>query len=535
MELAVPNGLSAVQKRVRLALFLAWLALLLVLASRHVFWRDEVRAFSIALAGDGIGGMLRGLHGEGHPALWYLLLRGVHALVPVREVLPAVAALVAAGAMALLAFRSPFKAGLIALILFGQFGLFEYAVTARNYGISMLLLFAIAALYPRWRDRGVTIGALLFLLCNTNVPSALLAAAFCLFWLIEITAEEGLRWTRKHSLFALNAALAALGALACFLTVFPTVHDAAVVQHPGGITLRTVASAILFPAESFPNLAPDLFAGSAAMSTGLAVILVGSLFGLIRRPAAFLPSALVLVGFELFFRLVYPGSYRHQALLLVWLIAAYWLASRGRGGAWPARWRIGERTTAVAAVGAALFVLLLALQLPNSLLLLQREVQGVPYSQSRNLGRLLVRERLQDATLMADPDVLLEPIPYYASNPIFLLRERKFGKVVRFTRHARTGLTLADLLADARTIRARSGRPVVILLHHLLDETAPHIADEGYLGTFSTTPASVRDFLASTRKLATLSPSVSDEIYDVYLLPVDGGAAPGIAGRAPGP
>jgi hypothetical protein len=40
---------------------------------------------------------------------------------------------------------------------------------ARNYGIGMLILFALAIAYQRWRGRGVALGALLFLLANTNV------------------------------------------------------------------------------------------------------------------------------------------------------------------------------------------------------------------------------------------------------------------------------------------------------------------------------------------------------------------------------
>ena len=41
-------------------LLAAWCAVVLLLAFRHAFWRDEVRAFNIALAGDGVPGMLRG-------------------------------------------------------------------------------------------------------------------------------------------------------------------------------------------------------------------------------------------------------------------------------------------------------------------------------------------------------------------------------------------------------------------------------------------------------------------------------------------
>ena len=100
----------------RLGLFAAWLALAVWFASRHVFWRDEVRAFSLALAGDGLPAMLRGVQGEGHPAIWYLLLRVGHMIAPVREVLPAMAVLVAAAAMALLVFRSPLRLGIMCTI-----------------------------------------------------------------------------------------------------------------------------------------------------------------------------------------------------------------------------------------------------------------------------------------------------------------------------------------------------------------------------------------------------------------------------------
>src|ERR1700739_2024372 len=61
-------------------LLAGWTLLVGLQIARHVMWRDEVRALTIALNGDDLIAMLRGLHGEGHPALWYLLLRGAHAV-----------------------------------------------------------------------------------------------------------------------------------------------------------------------------------------------------------------------------------------------------------------------------------------------------------------------------------------------------------------------------------------------------------------------------------------------------------------------
>lgn len=518
MKLAVEDGPPDGGRLPRAALLCAWAAIVLVMAARHVFWRDEVRALNLALQGDTVVDMLRGLHGEGHPALWYLLLRGAHAVAPIREVLPAVSVAVAAAAMALLVFRSPFRPLVIALILFSGFALFEYSVVARNYGISMLVLFALAHLYPRYRDRGAVVGILLALLCNTNVPSALLAACFLLFWLIDVMGEEGLRWGRKYRLLLLNGAIAAAGALVCFLTVFPTVHDAAQADVAGSLTPAGIAAALVSTADSFWLLLPHGTPPAPAIRAALAIVLAGSLLGLARSPGALLSSLLALAGFQLFFQLVYPGGYRHQALFLVYLIAMYWLVARGHGGRWPERWGSGGPGR-IETAGRWLFVLLLAIQVVKSADPLSREAEGRPHSRARDLGDLLARERLRHAVLIADPDILLEPMPYYAPNPIYLMREQRFGSVPRFTRRARVDLSLDDYLADARALRARTGRPVVILMMHRLDPVrAPFRLREVYAWNFSADPAQVRRFQAATRRLASFKPAVTDESYDVYLL-----------------
>jgi hypothetical protein len=62
---------------------------------------------------------------------------------------------------------------------------------------------------------------------------------------------------------------------------------------------------------------------------------------------------------------------------------------------------------------------------------------------------------LRDAIIIADPDYLLEALP--------------FGNVVKFTKKARLSIDLGDILATARTLQAESGKPVLILLHQKLD------------------------------------------------------------------
>ncbi len=174
----------------RYMLFISWACIGLYLASKHVFWRDEVRALSFALQGNNFVEMLVAVHGEGHPALWYVLLRSAHVFWNHPQVLPIVAFVVAALSFWLLVFRSQFSLLLIALILASNFALYEYSVMARNYGISMLILFMIAICYKKYRYRGVMLGILLFLLANCNVHSVILVCSFLMFWFFDSIFEK---------------------------------------------------------------------------------------------------------------------------------------------------------------------------------------------------------------------------------------------------------------------------------------------------------------------------------------------------------
>ena len=117
---------------IRILLFGLWLAAVGALAWRHVIWRDEARALSFAIQGEDWIAMLRGLHGDGHPALWYLLLRATYGIAGRPEVLPLLAFAIAVAAAWLLVWRSPFPRPLIGLILTSHFFIYDFSVMARN-------------------------------------------------------------------------------------------------------------------------------------------------------------------------------------------------------------------------------------------------------------------------------------------------------------------------------------------------------------------------------------------------------------------
>lgn len=110
----VPPGWSANRPRDRTAGLLAgvllvlWAAIVAVTASHHEFWRDEINAFTLALRASSQFTVPATVHSEGHPGVWYMLLRAAHDVFGTKAVLPVVAAAIAGIAVILFLWRAPF-------------------------------------------------------------------------------------------------------------------------------------------------------------------------------------------------------------------------------------------------------------------------------------------------------------------------------------------------------------------------------------------------------------------------------------------
>jgi hypothetical protein len=290
-----------------------------------------------------------------------------------------------------------------------------------------------------------------------------------------------------------------------------------------GIDLNQIAVAIFEPARTFGELIfiyPWEVTGLGALGVVLmSLMMFGSVLGLIRSPGAFIATLVALVGFSLFFTLVYPGSYRHQALWLVFLLSMYWIACEGRLA--PEQFRARPKPIVwLSVVGSSLTVLLVAVQLRGGVrAVVDVALDGLPQSRSRDFSYFIKdRPDLKDAVIIADPDYLLEALPYYIGNPTYLIRERRFANIVTFTSKAQLSLDLDDILNVAGKLNQERRLPIVILLAKKLDSDQPAIIyPEGYNWKLLVTPEQVHRFLAATQLLARFGPAKSDESFDAYL------------------
>lgn len=173
------------------ALFLLYLLILFFSISHHELWGDELHSWNITKASTSYPDLIRNIRYEGHPPLWYSLMwlvtRFSHNLV----YLQALQYILAGGFSFLFIFFAPFPRLAKCLVPFGYYFLFEYGTLSRNYAGALVLAFALCILLqPGYRKRVFLYYPLLFLLANTHLLGAVLAAAIHVWRLLSWKAEH---------------------------------------------------------------------------------------------------------------------------------------------------------------------------------------------------------------------------------------------------------------------------------------------------------------------------------------------------------
>jgi hypothetical protein len=489
-----------------------WLGLVVFTATRHEFWRDEVRALSLARAADSPLDLYTLVQYDGHPLLWHLVLFLGTSIVDTPLVLPIASIIIAFAAVAVFMWSSPFPLWFRCAFIFGALPVFEYSVMARNYGISMLLLFLAAILYRTRSTHPFRLAFVLALLANTNVHSAMFACLIAAAWAWDIAAGHGPALVASGFRRYLPLVVVAAGVLLCFVSTAPRENTIlTAVRDSAGLSpiWAALRRAVLRPDLTFPDLIPSWVRPKPAI-----LVLYGAIAGLFMRPNLLLAALAAQTAFGVFFQVVYAGRFRHQGLYLVFLVFLYWLYMESPGArAWAGVRRLGS--------GGGLFgaVLILVLfDLGRAPRRVWADINGTK-SASQAFG-VFLREspHFHDAVIVPEPDFRMESLPYYAGNRIYLPREARFATTVSWTTASKAHLTLGELLRAARAVRSSYGSPVLIVLAPTALDSDAGQKRVAYGKVFSWTSEETAEFRSATRLLRDFDASEGDEDYRVFLL-----------------
>ena len=497
-------------------------ALLIALAMRHEMWRDEVRAFSVATRAASWGQMLSDLHQEGHPALWYVVLRAGYAITQSNLVLP-VAALIISIATAYLILRyAPFPFWLRLLAVFGAFMGFELSVMARNYGIGVLFMIAACALFPRRDEKPWLPAICLAFMANTSVHAALAALVILFVWIVGDLVDDDRRpaLLRPATILSLVFVFAAI-ALA-FATAAPTPdmawasnarefnadHIIRTIFTDPGLALHGVLESNVAAAGEFPWRYLHIDPGVASRIIVDAVLL-WLLIAVGRRFVHAAAMVITIIGFELLFREVYSGALRHEAVIAFLLFSIAWLAVDGRSDE-KLRRRITFGLLPLFAVQSA------------ALPFIAQRYFFKPATASKAYGKFLATHpQYRDAILMSEPDYLMEAMPYYATNRVYMPRQGEFHYRVYFDQGTKRiqSLNLTQLLDIADRVACGNAAPVLLALGNTDIPWNPLAVKRVQYGArFSWTPEERKLLRQRTTPVASFPQSISDEYYHVLLV-----------------
>lgn len=493
------------------ALLLAvWLAVVIFTTTRHEYWRDEVRAWSLARAAHSPLDLFHLIRYEGHPILWYLILYLGHSIVDSPLVLPIASIAIACAAVALFMLRSPFPLWLRALFLFSGLPLYEYSVRARNYGISMLLLFLAASLYRHRTSQWLPLAIGLALLANTNIHATILAFLLMLVWTWdELSARGSAPHRRRGGRLLLAVGIVGLGILLSVVVVSPppdTVLTGFYSTTPEAFA-SAFGGALLQPRAGFRSLFPSFLPWAVGH-----VILYLAILGLLRRPILSLAALGGLVALGVLFRVGSAGDYRHAGVFLCFLLCLYWMAAdEPDGGTGP---KLGLRLVEVVGYGALTARILASVYRSRAV----RVDVTSQMSSSKAFGAFLnAAPSFRDAILVPEPDYYIESLRYYAHNPIYLARERRFGNTVAWSSAAAPHLSLGQLVSQAQELKAQYRRPVLVVLGHPAVLTEPMGTTRlFYNKRFTWSAREGEELDRSLVRVAEFWDAFSDENYSVY-------------------
>jgi hypothetical protein len=514
------NTTSPIQLWLSLAVFVA---LTTFLATRHAMWRDEVRAFSVATQARSWLDLFGDIHQDGHPIIWYAILRAGYSVFHSPLVLP-VAALVIAWIAAFLILRfAPFAFWIRILIVFGAFLGHEFSVVARNYGVGILFMMLACILFPTRGERPLRLGIVLALLANTSVHAALAAMLLGFVWIGTdlLDADSRRALARPASLGALAIGVAGVAFALWSAHVPPDMVYTvplsrispdkwrAIPLDPGkglmGYQQANIAAAGALPWEHVGINA------TLACRVIVDIALLGIAWSLRRNPVCLAAMVLAIVAFEVIFRLMYSGSLRHEGMLAFFLISLVWIASED------SKREESERRQMALGLLALLFFQTVAL--PVTI----RRVLIYPASSSRELAALIDRTPAwREAFLAGEPDYMMEPMPYYVGNKVFMPRQRAFDYRVYFDRGARRTqkLSLGGLLDVVDSLSCATRRPVLLAIsyHKLLTDSSGR-AELAYPGAeFSWNSAERSRLLTEGKQIGSFFRAIEDENYSVFEL-----------------
>jgi hypothetical protein len=444
-------------------------AAVLLQVSHHVMWRDELRTWQIARDSSGLLSLGHNMRYDAVPFLWnsivFVLTRFFDRPIGMQLVHAAIAAAV----VFVVARWSPFSRTSIVLFAMGYFPLFEYAVIARSYALTFLLIAIACALIAQPRVRMLWLAGVLFLLTQVSLWGPLFAGLLLTAGAAKAFLAERDSQTDTKTIAA-AAGIVVAGVALCLFQLLPgpgpsftsAWHDIAWSRR----IIRTIASVfrglvpVPTPGEHFwnTNIVDEFPIAQAIIGVGL-LGFIG--FVLAARPVAFAVFCVGAVSLVAFTGWEFRGATRHHGYLFMLAIAAFWLAA-----ATPL-WR-GSRPTQERLRASCLATILAVNAIAGLLAVATGFVY--PFSATVAVAEFIKATYGDTVVIAAVRDYAAAPIAQWLDRPVYFPETGSYARYNTQDDRLRTQPTQDEILRQLYQQARATGKNVLLLLNERLPQ-----------------------------------------------------------------
>ncbi|MDI1234375.1 MAG: hypothetical protein PSX81_08840 [bacterium] len=471
----------------------AWLFLFGLGLSKHEYWRDEMRALSIAISAPSFSDFPFYLKNEGHPILWYAVLKLAYGWIHETWVLPALSFVFSFGIVVLIMFRSPFPMLIKVLLIFGVYCLYEYGINCRNYGIAAFFMMLFADIITRNSKQIFLAFLCLALATLSNVYAAMLVVFIAGYTLFDYKKNNGITSSLVLSVLLILVALA--------FSVFIMLPDAnSLVVSKNVIDFISIKEVWLvgYGFDGFLNYRMHF---SAYV---LSLVLVGCLLLFLPNLKVLLCLLLALLSMSFFSLTIKGNLMHHQGMYFYTLVAFAWIQKDNISASLQKRNLISLGVL----IGLGLNVFVLSIQVLKCYVKYEADYLLVK-SESKAFGNWCNQKLKEGDLLIAEPDYILEGLMYYHNQAFYLPRENRIGTYAHFTKQNRSYLSLNQILLKADSLSYKYD--IIYLVFDKKIEEKDSLYSYSYGKKFKVTSNSIQQFISQYMPIESFTNNFQNE------------------------
>jgi hypothetical protein len=445
---------------------------------QHEMWRDEYQAWLVARDAHSIGQVFQNMKFEGNPALWQIFLYFITCFTHDPVYMQIFHLLIACGFIYVFNRYAPLRKPFRVLFTLGYFPLYEYTIISRSYGMGLLLLFIICALYKDRTKWYIWIGILLGLMANVTVYSLIIASGIAGILILDLLMFQD---KNKKNILQLSGGMAIFAVFAVLSLYqiwpdkdnsFPVIYAKEAMEGPrwGFVASRFFSTYLYIPDISGIN-----FWNSNAYVSDYVTINPPIWQWMKDHPAylwswVYLPILLFLTSLTIFMRkplilLLYTGVtivllslfyytilvyYRYCGHLFTLLIICYWLSEY-----YPDKKYDHIVLRKLAGLGKRIskpFLLVLLLFQVIGAAFAYLQDYKYEFSPGKSAAAYIKEHKLDTLTIVGAPDYVMSPLASELNTKIYYPEMEAYGSFAIWSTKRRDSMNFQQLIQSISSL-----------------------------------------------------------------------------------